>query len=124
MTIDTRPYILIAEDDFIAQSFFEESLAHHYQVSLVENGQYFFEAIHEKKPDLVILDISMPIMDGIETCRALRERVEYDDVPVILASAEATQKIVDDCEANDFLVKPFSEKQLISAIEKNLSQLK
>jgi len=108
--------ILIAEDELDSQLFFEEALEGEYELEIVENGQYLFQSFNENVPDLVILDINMPILNGIETCRLLRDYEQHNDIPIILASAQASKRVVDDCGATDFIKKPFTHTELLKLI--------
>ncbi len=75
-------------------------------------------------PDLIFLDIMMPEMDGLETCRKLRELDNLADTPIIMLTAKGSQKVVTEAfesGATDYIVKPFKIKALVEKIEKHLN---
>ena len=82
-----------------------------------EDGGSFLEALKEEKPDLVILDIMLPGMDGVELLRRLKEDQDTADIPVIMATAKGAEheKVRSlDIGADDYLVKPFGMMEMIS----------
>ncbi|HLS66344.1 MAG TPA: response regulator [Pseudogracilibacillus sp.] len=90
-------------------------------VGMAENGQNALEKYKELHPDIVTLDITMPIMDGLE---ALKNIMEYDsEAKVVMCSAMGQQKLVVEAielGAKDFIVKPFDEQRVIDTL-KNLT---
>lgn len=90
-------------------------------VGMAENGQDALEKYKELHPDIVTLDITMPIMDGLE---ALKNIMEYDsEAKVVMCSAMGQQKLVVEAielGAKDFIVKPFDEQRVIDTL-KNLT---
>jgi len=85
---------------------------------MAENGVEGFELYKKTSPDIVILDITMPVMDGIETLQAI---IDYDpSANVIMCSAMGQQKLVVEAielGAKDFIVKPFDEKKVIETVK-------
>jgi len=108
--------ILVVDDDYSVADAIERTLrAKGYQTRVVHNGRAALEATREYRPDLVILDIVMPGMDGIQVCRALRSEPETVHVPIIFLTARAM--IEDKIEgfeagADDYLTKPFAIQEL------------
>lgn len=90
-------------------------------VGMAENGQDALEQYKKLDPDIVTLDITMPVMDGLE---ALKKMMEYDpDAKVVMCSAMGQQKLVVEAielGAKDFIVKPFDEQRVIDTL-KNLT---
>ena len=86
-----------------------------------ENGQEGLEMVKKDKPDLIVLDITMPVMNGIEMLGVLKENPETKDIPVIMLTAESgkdnVMKIVK-MGVTDYIVKPFKGEQLIERAEK------
>lgn len=85
------------------------------------NGQDMLAKVSEANPDLITLDITMPIMDGLDALKALRAR--GDKRPVIMCTAMGQQAMVMDAVqngANDFIVKPFNADRIIEAVSKCL----
>jgi CheY-like chemotaxis protein len=85
-------------------------------VLVAPNGKVALERIAEKRPDLILLDYMMPVMDGREMLQALRGGSAHQDIPVILMSALPRSSIAVDCKPAVFLRKPFTIDQLLAAI--------
>ena len=91
-----------------------------FEVRGFEDGLSFWEALKKEKPELIILDIMLPGMDGIEILTKMKESVEYSNIPVILASAKGQEydRIRGlDMGADDYIVKPFSIMEMISRVK-------
>nr|WP_307760316.1 response regulator [uncultured Peptostreptococcus sp.] len=110
--------ILIIEDDKNTQELIEESLkTRDFFVDSVSDGIEGIQKFKEKKYDLVLLNISMPNLDGFTVCKMIRKMSE---VPIVFISSkndEATQIKGYDCGCDDFIVKPFSFNVLTKKIE-------
>jgi two-component system response regulator MprA len=110
--------ILVVDDDPGVRDSLRRSLAFNgYEVDLAEDGQRGLAAIATKRPDAVVLDVMMPGLDGLETCRRLRAAGE--DIPVLMLTArEAISDRVAglDAGADDYLVKPFSLDELLARL--------
>ena len=81
------------------------------------------EALENHTPDLIILDVMMPGMDGIELCRRIRERPETTEIPIVMLSARGDPASVDaglEAGADDYLQKPILHHDLLSKIRKML----
>ncbi len=89
------------------------------------NGRIALDVLEQHHVDLVVLDLMMPVMDGIEACRAIREREEWKNLPVIMLTARAQS---DDVElgfgigATDYVAKPFSPRELLSRVRGTLAR--
>jgi DNA-binding response OmpR family regulator len=110
--------ILVVDDDPSIRKIIQVNLeARDYTVLLAADGDEAIQLVEEELPDLIILDIMMPGMDGIEFCRRVRE---WSKIPIIILSAreDETDKVKClDCGADDYLTKPFSLKELLSRIQ-------
>ena len=85
-----------------------------------EDGASFWEALQKERPELVVLDVMLPGMDGVELLRKIRASSEFGDLPVIMATAKGAEydKIQSlDLGADDYVVKPFGVMELISSIK-------
>ena len=85
-----------------------------------EEGFSFWEALKKEKPKLVILDVMLPKIDGIELLTKMRESVEYRSIPVIMATAKGQEydRIHGlDLGADDYIVKPFSMMEMVSRVK-------
>jgi len=90
-----------------------------------ENGKLALELINENKPDLVILDVMMPIMDGFEVLRLMKEEEETSDIPVIMLTARGMEADVlkgFDSGAVDYMIKPFSVSELAARVKSALAR--
>lgn len=110
--------ILVVDDDPGVRDSLRRSLAFNgYEVDLAEDGQRGLAAIAMRRPDAVVLDVMMPGLDGLETCRRLRAAGE--DIPVLMLTArEAISDRVAglDAGADDYLVKPFALDELLARL--------
>jgi len=85
-----------------------------------ENGNTFWQELQKEKPELVILDIMLPGMDGIEILKKMKENKEFQDIPVIMATAKSEEydKIQGlDLGADYYLAKPFGVMELVSCVK-------
>lgn len=101
-------------------------LSEKYRVKVAQNGEKALKVVSKALPDLILLDVMMPVMDGYEACRRLKENPETADVPVIFLTAKATpEDIVKgfDLGAVDYITKPFNARELEVRVSNHL-QLK
>ncbi len=119
--------ILLIEDDPHISKFLELELQHEgYEVNHVSNGKAAIESISEKLPDLVILDIMLPEIDGYHVLQIIREDYS-NELPVIMLTAK--REVKDKVKglrtgADDYLTKPFHIEELIARIETQLRRVK
>ena len=120
-----KELIYIVEDDEGMQEVYEGAFEENYKTKIFENGKDFFEAFYYKKPDLVILDIMLPIMDGFTILTKIREIDEK--IPVICVSAKSDEiSFVKGLNkgADDYIAKPFSVLELLARVKTNLRRAK
>lgn len=90
-----------------------------YRVYIARDGGEAYELIQQEKPDLLLLDIMMPRMDGYELCRFVKQTDEYQHAKVIFLSAKSKEADIQegyDAGADMYLPKPFSTRELVSKI--------
>lgn len=112
-------YILTADDEIVNQMIIEEMLEDTFEVSCVADGEQCMQSIAARKPDLLLLDVSMPRMNGFEVCRNIRANSTTNDLPIILLSGHAHNEQIQEglaAGANEYITKPFSKDELIAAI--------
>jgi diguanylate cyclase (GGDEF)-like protein len=113
--------ILVADDEPINRSLIQRRLERAgYHVLTAQNGQEAVEKTRERLPDLVLLDIMMPVMDGLEACRLIKEDAATQDIPVIFLSArDETEVKVSGLNlgANDYISKPFKAEELLARVD-------
>lgn len=116
--------ILIADDDPLLRTLVEHKLsAAGHQVVGVEDGEAAMREIAARRPDLVVLDAMMPILDGFEVLRRLKADPDTASLPIIMLTAlKREQDIVGALElgAADYLVKPFIPDELVARIRRFL----
>ena len=115
-----KQLILVVDDDPDVRLFSVTVLEEHGYTPLeATNGEEGLEMIKEHKPDLIILDITMPVMNGAEMLAKMKEEPELKNIPVIMLTAEAgkdnVMKIVQ-LGVKDYMVKPFKGEQLIERV--------
>lgn len=94
-----------------------------YQVLTATNGRECLAVAEAERPDLILLDIMMPVMDGYEACAAMREQAVTSDIPVLFLSARAEQVDMDRglaLGASGYVTKPYSFKHLLGLIREVL----
>jgi two-component system sensor histidine kinase/response regulator len=97
---------------------------HNYDVSFASNGKYALEVLESESPDLIMLDIMMPDMDGFEICRKIKENPKNKDIPIFFLTAKTQQEdIIKGFEmgAVDYVTKPFEISELIARVNTHLS---
>jgi signal transduction histidine kinase len=117
-----RPVALLADDEPDMRRFLRAQLDEHYDVLEAADGIQALEKATQFLPDIILLDMMMPEMDGLGVCRELRKRDETANIPIILLTARADEETkfnALELGANDFLAKPFSSTELHARI-KNL----
>ncbi|PRY02397.1 response regulator transcription factor [Allonocardiopsis opalescens] len=111
-------HVLIAEDDGNQAELVRRYLEHDgHTVLVVHDGRTALDAFHRDRPELVILDVMMPVLDGRETCRALR--AASDEVAVLMLTARSTEEdMLDglDLGADDYVTKPYSPRELTARV--------
>ena len=115
---DKKKHILLIEDDHEIAGFIEtELICEGYQVSVALDGFSGMAMANNNAPDLILLDLMLPGLDGLSICRRLRQK--QNDVPIIMLTAlrETSDKVKGLTEgANDYLVKPFDLEELLARI--------
>lgn len=116
--------ILVAEDEPQTAQLIEFKLKQQgYAVTIVSNGEQALKMLSANPPSLLILDGMMPVMDGFEVLRRVREDQKTRAIPVIMLTAKSREKdVVTGLElgASDYIVKPFSPAELVARIKKVL----
>jgi DNA-binding response OmpR family regulator len=118
--------ILVCDDDPLLVDLLQYRLASRgYEVIVAEDGGKALRRLGEGRPDAVLLDAMMPVIDGYEVLRKIREDASLADVPVIMLTArKQEQDIVTALElgANDYLVKPFIPEELVARLARLLDR--
>lgn len=116
--------LLLADDSITIQKVVELVLAEEgFEIKAVNNGEEAFAAIETFKPDVVLVDIEMPKMNGYQLCEKLKTHPVTKDVPVILLSGAfepLDEELARHVKADSFVIKPFESQELISKINASL----
>ncbi|MBO4494653.1 MAG: diguanylate cyclase [Clostridiales bacterium] len=115
--------ILVVDDSKANLTLAKQALEDYYQVNLVISGQMALRFLEKKTPDLILLDINMPEMDGKETLKQIRSIEEYKEIPVIFLTAKTDPETEVEClelGATDFIAKPFVPQVMRSRIARTL----
>ncbi len=115
--------ILIVDDTSSNIDILVELLDEKYDVIPALDGEFALEVANEDKPDLILLDIMMPDMDGFEVCTRLKADENTKDIPVIFITANTDEESIEnayDIGGTDYVTKPFRPKELLSRVKKEL----
>lgn len=110
-----KPLILIIEDNLDMGLFVADMLQNNFQLLEASNGKSGFEIAMEHIPDLIISDIMMPDMDGLEMCKLIKSNERTNHIPIILLTALSTEEYQVEglfAGADDYIMKPFNSKNL------------
>lgn len=116
-----RKKILVVDDEKDLVVILEARLeAAGYEVIAAFDGAQALEKVKEKKPDLILLDVMMPKMDGYQVCRLLKFDEKSKEIPVIMLTARGQpgdKKLGQQVGVDDYMVKPFENEELLRKIE-------
>ncbi len=115
--------ILVVDDDEGLQTLFKRCLKlKGYDVRIANNGLEALEKVAEEKPDLILLDLMMPIMDGVQFAKVFHARYMNADIPIIVVSAaDDANRRADEIEADGLLSKPFGIYELLDVVQQYLN---
>ena len=122
---DRQKSVLVVDDDPTVVKALKESLVKaglHVQVA--HHGLEALQVIKERQPDLIILDILMPLLDGFRTARILKFDKRYKNIPIIVLTSRATlgeRKIGEQVGADEYLYKPFRPPQVMNLVQRYLN---
>ncbi len=118
--------ILVADDEPHILKLVSFTLSNHgYEVLTVTDGKAAVEAAEREQPDLVLLDVMMPEMNGYEAARLIKENPATKDIPVVMLSAKSQQYEIRqglDCGAEEYVCKPFTPRALLEKVDEILRQ--
>jgi DNA-binding response OmpR family regulator len=120
-SVGRAPRVLVVEDEQDIAGLIKHTLERSGdgQVQIVSSGDVALRAITESPPDLVILDLNLPVLSGTEVCRILRGRPSTASIPIIMLTArtaESDRVIGLDLGADDYITKPFSLRELAARV--------
>lgn len=116
--------ILVIDDSLVTQALVGEILAAHYEMDFRDNGLNGIAAANSFLPDLILLDVHLPDIDGFAVCRALKEEEKTREIPIIfITSKDSEQERVKGFESGseDYVVKPFYSGELLARVRAHLA---
>jgi signal transduction histidine kinase/DNA-binding response OmpR family regulator len=122
-----RPHILLADDNADMRDYVHRLLAPSYEVEVAHDGEAALAAIAHRRPDLLLTDVMMPRVDGMQLLALLRADPQTATLPIILLSARAGEESrVEGMQsgADDYLIKPFSGRELLARVEAHLKMVR
>lgn len=127
ISIDKKPIVLIVDDSEDVRSYLIDLLKDNYRVIEAADGESGIKTASEHLPDIVISDVMMPSMDGIEFCSRIKSNWQTSDIPVIMLTAKASfDSKMEGFEtgADEYITKPFISRELLTRIKNLLEQRK
>jgi two-component system chemotaxis response regulator CheY len=120
-----KKVILIADDSASIRKFVSFALAENgYEIISAGDGMEALEKLPEKKVNLIITDLNMPNVDGLELIKSIRSSPEYRDIPIIILSSLGSMEEIEkglNYGANSYLVKPFNPKKILYEVSKYIN---
>jgi DNA-binding response OmpR family regulator len=123
----TPSTILIVDDEPINIDLLRETLKTKYRLIIATRGEQAYSLAVSKKPDLILMDVMMPGMDGFETCEKIKENAETSHIPIVFVTAlnEVEDKSVGyEMGGSDYITKPFEMYDVLTCIETHLNVIK
>jgi len=118
--------IMIVEDDQISREFVRNMLLDAgYETCMAKDGRHCIDTVRECLPDLVLMDVSMPAMDGIEACKRLKADGDCKNIPVIFVTGnndDETLQAAFDAGGSDYVLKPAGRVELLARVRTALAQ--
>ncbi|MCH8889484.1 MAG: response regulator [Myxococcales bacterium] len=115
----SAPEVLIVEDNPDMRALLSMIVGREFRIRVASNGREALEALGESAPDLVLSDVMMPEMSGIDLCKAIKENVETQAIPVVLVTSKAEREMkIEGLErgADDYVTKPFHPRELLARV--------
>ena len=118
--------VLIVEDNELNMKLFRDLLdAHGYRTLQTRNGMEALSLAREHRPDLILMDIQLPVMDGYEACRRIKANPDLRHIPIIAVTSYALsgdEEKTRDAGCDSYVAKPFSPRQLLAKINELLAR--
>lgn len=118
--VGRKPRVLIVDDSPTYRLWLEMMLKHRYEVFTAEDGEAALRCGMSVQPDLILLDVVMPKLDGLSACKALRERPETRTTPIILVTSQNEEWDVEagfTSGCTDYVMKPVDQLELLAKVE-------
>jgi len=121
-----KPKLLIVDDEPQIRMLLGEFLSDQFEVNFASNGKEAIQNTKTFRPDIILMDIMMPEMDGLDTCRILRESDETRHIPLLmLTAANTSQERIRafNLGADDFIAKPFEVDELLTRLKSKIRRM-
>ena len=118
--MDTLPIVLVIDDEPVVRDTLDALLCMDYQLYFTENGVEGLAMAMQTQPDVILLDVMMPLMDGFEVCRRIRNTPDLAQIPIIMITAlDNRESRLQGLRAgvDDFLTKPFDSLELLARLQ-------
>lgn len=115
--------ILVVDDTYTNIEILNELLSDKYDVFPAIDGEYALELAKDESPDLILLDIVMPNIDGFEVCRRLKDDIKTKDIPIIFITSKSDELSIEkayDIGGIDYVTKPFKPKELLAKVNREV----
>jgi len=119
----SKPVVLIVDDVNSMLRAMQYALQDRFKVYILSKSQDVQDFLHAKKPDLILLDYLMPVLNGFDLIQMIRAMPDYEDTPIIIITTEGTMDHVNKAMsigASDFIVKPFKPKELSDKVARQI----
>ena len=117
--------VLIVDDEISVRMFVKKALAEDYIVIEAANGEEAMKLAHRDKPDIILMDIMMPRVDGLSACHTIKESYATRKIPVVMLTGvgyDLNRKLsIEVMGADDYMTKPFSPDELKEMVAKHLA---
>ncbi len=117
---EKKKLLLIEDDEHILELLKYNLETRHYEICIARDGDEGIRLARAEKPDLIILDLMLPKVDGLDVCRVIRKDDQVADTPIIMLTAKGSEmdKITGlELGADDYITKPFSIRELMTRIK-------
>ncbi|TFG29871.1 response regulator [Candidatus Thorarchaeota archaeon] len=124
MSSNTKKILVVDDEELtteLAKTFLEK---HGFAVIIAGDGESAIELAQSEKPDLILLDVMLPTIDGFTVCKKLKEDTSFKNTPILMFTAKGLSSDIEKGEqvgADEYIVKPFSGKALVATIKKHLN---
>jgi len=120
-----NPRVLVADDDPCILSLVKTVLEiEGFSVLSASNGREALREVEDHRPDVVLLDVMMPVMDGVTCCKELRKNPETATTPIVIMSAALNLAELKETGADGFIAKPFDNDELVSLLMNRIQERK
>ncbi len=125
--MSTKKTLIIADDEPTIRKLVSSILGKSYNILTAANGQEVLDTVSQNRPDLILMDIMMPTMDGYSACASLKKDPRTADIPVVMLTGvgyELNKVLAEQMGADGYITKPFNSQDLRDTVKKHLSAAK